>query len=347
MSEWPARDRTGRGRRRAIVIAVGTTLAASGGVAVVAARGGTGPPSPSASATAGSAPAASQTPARPATSAARLPRRPPPAVASSEIRRPVAEGDWPGPGNTGLRAGTRLTVRGPIVVRANGAVLSNLDVRGDIVVQADNVTIRNTRVVNTDRSDWGILQREGISGLTVLDSEVRGNGHDELGAGILNEGGMLTVRRVEISAISDGIDSNQGLIEDSYIHDPKEFPGNHIDLVSALDGPRPGMSFVIRHNTLLNSVGQTSAVALFQDFGLVHDIRVEQNLLAGGGYTVYGGGGRFGTPYNVRITGNVFSRRLFPKGGYYGTNTAFVSHGHGNVWRDNVWEDTHAAVEPT
>jgi hypothetical protein len=269
-------------------------------------------------------------------------------LASGQTRNEaVGQGAWPGPGNTGVPPGTRLTVRGPIIVRTRGAVLSNLDVRGDIDVQANNVTIRNTRTVNTERADWGVLQREGASGLTVIDSEIRGSGSDRVGAGILNEGGMLTVSRVDISATSDGIDSNQGLIQDSYIHDPKEFPGDHIDLVSALDAPKAGMSFVVRHNTLLNKVGQTSAVALFQDFGVVHDMRVEHNLLAGGGYTVYGGGGSFGTPYNIRITGNVFSRRLFPKGGFYGANTAFVPGGRGNIWRDNVWEGSHKRVDPT
>jgi hypothetical protein len=267
-------------------------------------------------------------------------------AAPSAKPSPPPRSGWPGPDDTGVPAGARLTVRGSIVVRSRGAVLSNLDVRGDIVVQADNVTIRNTRVVNTGNAEWGILQRQRVTGLTVQDSEVRGNGRDRMGVGILNQGGLVTIRRVDVSVVSHGIDTSQGLIEDSYLHDAKEFPGDHVDMIASFVGPAPGTSLVVRHNTVFNNIGQTAAVALFQDFGLTHDALVENNLLAGGGYTVYGGAGKFGATHNIRIVNNVFSRRHFRKGGFYGWAAHWDRSGRGNEWRGNVWEGTGKPVPP-
>lgn len=53
----------------------------------------------------------------------------------------------PGPGNTGVAGGTRLTaIYGNITVTKAGTVLNGLDVHGFIKVRAANVTIQNTRV---------------------------------------------------------------------------------------------------------------------------------------------------------------------------------------------------------
>ena len=47
----------------------------------------------------------------------------------------------------------------------------------------------------------------------------------------------------------------------------------------------------IRHNTIFNSHDQTDAISLFQDFGNQANRTIDDNLVAGGGYSVYGGGG--------------------------------------------------------
>jgi hypothetical protein len=254
-------------------------------------------------------------------------------------------GAWPGAATTGVPSGVRLTARGSVKVTRPGTVLNALDVHGEIEVVADNVTIRNSRVVNSGGM-WGIIQREGFSGLTVQSSEVHGDGVREMQYGILNQGGMLTVRRADISMITDGIDTGQGLIEDSYLHDPKFFAGAHTDMIVASGGPPPGRSLVIRHNTVINSLDQTSAIALFQDFGVAHDALVTNNLLAGGGYTLYAGAGSRGTPYQMKIIGNSFRRKPFAQGGRFGPVTAWDGSGPGNVWSGNVWEGTHKAVKP-
>ncbi len=43
---------------------------------------------------------------------------------------------------------------------------------------------------------------------------------------------------------------------------------------------------------------------------------------------------------------NRFARIFYSRGGYYGPATAHNSKGSGNVWSNNFWDDTGAAVYP-
>ncbi|MBG0827450.1 hypothetical protein HS041_06690 [Planomonospora sp. ID67723] len=248
------------------------------------------------------------------------------------------KGGWPGPDNTGVPDGIRLRSTKAMKVTVPGAVIDGVEVFGDIDISADDVTIRNVRV-HAPPGEWGIIQRSGYSGLTIEDSEVFGNGKDRTQIGILNQGVMLTVRRTDVHTITDGVVTNQGLVEDSYIHDPEFFEGDHSDLIAATGGPAEGKDLVIRRNTIINSLGQTGAIGLFQDFGVVHDVLIENNLIAGGGYSIYAGGGKMGKTYNIRVIANMFSRRVWPKGGYHGPLAYWDLDGKGNEWRGNVWED--------
>ena len=73
---------------------------------------------------------------------------------------------------------------------------------------------------------------------------------------------------------------------------------------------------------------------------------IDRNLLAGGGYTIYGGANPGGAPTSrISITGNRISRMYFPKGGYYGPLAAWDGSGSGNVWQGNVWDDTGLPIE--
>ena len=72
------------------------------------------------------------------------------------------------------------------------------------------------------------------------------------------------------------------------------------------------------------------------------------NLLVGGGFTVYGGSVA-GKPYspganNIRFLNNTFSKQYWPKGGYWGHASAFDASKPGNLWSGNVWADTGQTV---
>ncbi|QFY05747.1 hypothetical protein GBF35_02820 [Nonomuraea phyllanthi] len=261
---------------------------------------------------------------------------PAPASPSAAPSKPSAR-TWPGPDNTGVPDGVRLRKSGSLRVTKDGQVIDGLDVTGYITVEADDVTIRNTRVRGT-KGWWGILQREGRTGLTVEDSEIFGNGKQRTQFGILNQGNLITVRRVDIHTISNGIHTNQGLVEDSYVHDPKYFDGDHTDMIMSTGPPARGTELIIRHNTAINTLDQTGAIALFQDFGVTRDVTVQGNLLAGGGWTLYAGAGAKGVSSNVKVIDNVFSRRVWPKGGAAGPVSYWDHEGPGNLWRGNTWE---------
>jgi hypothetical protein len=256
---------------------------------------------------------------------------------------PAAPTGFPGAGNTGVPGGKSLKASGGIRVTKSGTVIDSMDVKGDISVEANNVTIKNTRVTNN--GFWGIIQRGGASGLTVVDSEIRGNGRDQLEYGITNQGGMITVQRTEVSVVSNHISTTVGLIADNYLHSPKYFSGDHIDGIESTSGPGSG-TLIIRHNTVIINYDQTSCIALFQDFGLQHDAVIEGNLLAGGGYSLYGGAGKYGTSRNIRVVNNRFSRQVYPKGGSFGPVAHYDGNGSGNVWQGNAWLESGEPVTP-
>ncbi|MEU1385877.1 MULTISPECIES: hypothetical protein [unclassified Nonomuraea] len=275
-------------------------------------------------------------------------KTPPQTPTQTPTKTPTATsppgGGWPGAGNTGVPDGTDLVKKtGSIVIKEDGKVIDGWDVTGDITVEADNVTIRNTRV--RGQSDyWGILQREGFSGLKVEDSEIFGNGKVRTQFGILNQGKMITIRRVDIHTISNGILTDQGLVEDSYVHDPKYYSGDHTDMIMSTGTAAPGTELVIRHNTVINTLDQTGAIALFQDFGVTRNVTVQGNFLAGGGWSLYAGAGRKGLSSNIKVIDNVFSRKVWPKGGYAGPVSYWDANGPGNVWKGNSWEGGGASI---
>lgn len=242
---------------------------------------------------------------------------------------------FPSLATVGVPAGLSLHRIGPITVRTNGAVIDGVSASTEINVEADNVTVRNSRL--TANGEWGIIQRDGHTGLRVENTEILGDGVNRVQTGILNQGRMLTVERVYIHTVSDGIQTDQGVVADSLISDLKEFPGDHCVDISSNGSPAPGMSLDVRHNTLLNPLGQTSAMSIYQDFGRAHDVTVEQNYLAGGGYALYGGKGQYGQSYNIRILNNVFGRRYYSNSGTFGPVTDF-EQGPGNVWSGNTLE---------
>ena len=99
-----------------------------------------------------------------------------------------------------------------------------------------------------------------------------------------------------------GVRETAPFIQDNYIHDLKATQAPHYDGIQ-LDG---GVSnVIIRHNTVINDYGQTSAVMIDNYFGPISNITVDNNLLVGGGYTIYVDG-QFngGSITGVSITNN-------------------------------------------
>jgi len=234
-----------------------------------------------------------------------------------------------------------LQASGPITADQPGAVIENLDVAGEINVVAPDVTLRNIRL-HGGSATWLLVVRND-TGTTTLDHvSVEAEPGAAVEHGIFQVGnGRLAVRDSRILGTQDGCACASGSITDSYVRLGRSQHGSHNDGIQS----GGGSGLLIRHNTILNPNGQTSAIALFEEFGPQVDVTVERNLLAGGGYTIYAGDGAR-RPSAVRVVGNVFSRRFFRSGGAFGPATAWCGGCPGAVWAHNVWEGTGEPVRP-
>lgn len=254
---------------------------------------------------------------------------------------------YPDATNTGVPKGVTLRASGSVTASTPGQVIDGLDITGEINVTAPNVTIKNTKVTGgrgAGAADWVIILRPGATGLTVVDSEFTtpaGSAQDI--ACIFNIGdGAPTITRVNIHGCSAGISSGGGTVTDSYIHDMAQVPGLSHDVGIASNG---GGGMTIRHNTIFNQLSQTATIAFYQDFAPVQKNNlVQDNLIAGGGYCLYGGDGKFGATSNIRFVDNRLSKKFFSGCGSYGIIASFTESNSGNAFTGNYWDENLAPV---
>ncbi|WP_448074214.1 hypothetical protein [Georgenia yuyongxinii] len=248
------------------------------------------------------------------------------------------------PGDITSGPGWYYDTRGWINVNGNGAVLENIRTNATIDVVADNVTIRNVRSTVSGET-FGIAIRRADN-TTIIDSEIMPPSDKmRLLVGIKDiygDANGTRVLRTEITRTSTGVQLGSGLIQDNYIHSMAMVAGDHVNGTTSNGGTE---QLTLRHNTVLNSFDQTDAISLFQDFGTEENRLIEDNLLAGGGYTIYGGANLGKAPTaNIVIRNNRISQMYFPRGGSFGPVTAFNPAGSGNTWTGNVWDETGATV---
>lgn len=265
---------------------------------------------------------------------------------------------YPDAGNSGIPSGTTLKQvpgditsgkgwhydsRGWIAVNGDGAVLDGISTTKSIEVTADNVTIKNSKITVTGNT-WGIGARH-TTNLVVKNNDIsspHNSGSGRLEVGVKDVYGDARGTQVignDIWNTSTGVQIDSGLIQDNYIHDLGLRDGDHVNGTTSNGGSSQPLT--IRHNTVFNPHGQTDAISLFQDFGPQRDVTIENNLVAGGGYTIYAGAnaGKESTATNISVIDNRVARIYFRNGGSYGPATAF-SPGGGNVWSGNIWDDT-------
>jgi Right handed beta helix region len=249
------------------------------------------------------------------------------------------------PGQVSSGPGWHYNPRGFVVVDGPGAVLSNLSIPCTVVVTASEVTISEVQVVTSGQNSIGI-GLENADDVTVENSTIEGTntGSGRLMDGIKDVYGNVSGTRVldnNISQASTGVQIYQGLIRGNYIHNPGMIPADHVNGITTNGDTQP---LLVQHNTIFDSFGQTDAIGLFQDFGVVSNVTIDDNLLAGGGYSIYGGEGDKGQVSHIVITKNVFSTRFFPLGGQWGTVAYFSADAPGDVWAGNVWDVTGRPV---
>lgn len=294
-----------------ISAAIGAAVTA-GALLLTTTTGGCPPPGPS------PAPSATITIPAPATTA------PPPIVPTT----------YPNITNTGVPAGTTLTVvTGGLNIRTAGAVIDAQDIHGSVQVYANNVTIKRSKV--TSGNYWGIKLEPGYSGLTISDTTIVGV--PGCGAGVAFASNM-TLTRLNVSSCEDLVHVGSNvLLQDSYLHNPWLKPGGHVDGVQSV----AGTNVIVKHNTIVNPYSQTSALLFKADSNNISNITITGNYLQGGSYTTYCRSANGHTCTGMTISGNTFG--LGYKQGYaYGLLSADVP---GSVtWTSNRWADTGATI---
>jgi hypothetical protein len=188
---------------------------------------------------------------------------------------------YPSASNTGVPAGTVLTPSGDITVTVAGTVIDSKQVTGCIFVQANNVTIKNSKILGGNCYE-PIHITEPYDGLVVQDTEIDGQKSAMCGEAIGTEG--YTIIRVNAHGCSDGprlAGSANITLQDSYIHDLSNLPGDHGDGTQAYGlSLAAGNSVQILHNTIEG--GDNSAIFTADD--ATGDLIVDGNLLMGSNY---------------------------------------------------------------
>jgi hypothetical protein len=259
---------------------------------------------------------------------------------------------FPDARTTGPRLAYAAQKTGDMTIRSDNQVIRGWDLRGSLDVYANDVTVIDSRITSTNW--WGVNLRPGYHGLRVLHSTITalpGKGPDNGGVdyAVSNMGGsIIEVGWCDVSVFGDALSMGQGNLHDNYVHDITPFINlggewQHTNAVIS-DGGGTG-ELTIRHNTLLNPTpsdkGPSASVGLYADTAPVTHTTVDNNFMAGGAYTFYGGS----TGANaIVVTDNVFSPQYFPHSGVYGPVNAWNFDGAANVWSGNRMSDGHPVV---
>jgi hypothetical protein len=230
---------------------------------------------------------------------------------------------------------------GGVVVTANGTVLTGLYIPCDLVIDASDVTVQDVKVVTGGY--FGISLRH-TAGVTIEDSTISGQNLtsgriDSAIDDVYGDSTGIVIKNDDISHFRTGVQISTGLIADNYIHDPGYIRGDHTNGIYVAGTTEP---LTIYGNTIFNNLGQTDDISLDaansgQD---VANKIVVDNMLVGGGYSIYGGGARNDRTSNIVIENNEFGQLYYPRGGKYGPVAYFNSTGKGNVWSGNAWSGT-------
>jgi hypothetical protein len=265
--------------------------------------------------------------------------------------------------NTGVQAGTVLkNVPGQVSsgpgwtwnpagggyadVTGNGANLSGLRIPGNVDVSGNNVTLNNVSITVSGGGDSYGVDLRHTANVTIQHSSIQGTNTTtgRLGEGIKDIYGDATGTKVQYNDIQKtdtAVQVFQGTIQGNYIHNLGMISTDHVNGITTNGNTQP---LLIQNNTILNKFGQTDAIGLFQDFDVVSNVTINHNLLAGGGYSVYGGEGSQGQSSNIKVTNNQFSTMYFKNGGAYGPVAYFDDKAPGNTWSGNTWSSTGKTI---
>lgn len=251
---------------------------------------------------------------------------------------PTALSEFPSAETTGVPTGVNLKpYTGPTRISQAGTVIDGALITQPLVVVAgaNDVTIRNSLIRAS--AFFLVLNDEGARNLQITDTELDGMGETRNNAAIA--GHNYTLTRVNIHGTLDGAKFGSNVtIQDSLIHDLHVSEDSHSDGLQSLGSD----NVVIRHNTVIVPQGATSAIILSTgSASSMRNVVIDNNLLGGGAYTVYGGyqSGQddVSRVSDVLIANNRITTSVNAKGGVFGPFTSVDPPAVrlvGNVWHD-------------
>ena len=257
---------------------------------------------------------------------------------------------FPSPDTTGVPAGTTLTpYTGPSNITTAGTTITGAEITSPLTISANNVTIEDSDIDVANQSAGAIRIGSGTTGALVEYDSIHGTSATSAGnlqAAVYNtnysdDANAVTVDHVDFY---DGqrILHGPGTLTNSFCLDNVAVSGAHYECI--YEG---GGSVTINHNTLLTAFGQTAAIFVSTDFAALDNVSITDNLLAGGGYVIYGDATNehnYGITSEA-VTGNRFSRIYYADSGQYGPEDGEYMPSNA-TWSGNVWDDTGQPVSP-
>jgi hypothetical protein len=259
----------------------------------------------------------------------------------------------PSAANTGVPAGTSLTVvSGDQVYSTANQVISNVDIRGYVQITGKNVTIRNSIIrggikpciMGNAQNSAALWVREDLAATATIENvEISPSNATACMDGIWASNSTLT--RVNVHGSVDGIKAHNNLrIEDSYIHDLAYFASdpNQGGRATHNDGVQSyqcNSNITINHNTidLSTSSGGNAAYQITQDYSKAcSNIVISNNWLDGGNCTINIAHKVLASLTGVSVTGNRFGRHQ----GFTNCTVLLSTRSTLTAYSGNVWDDT-------
>jgi hypothetical protein len=248
----------------------------------------------------------------------------------------------PGPTNTGVPPGTKLTViNASVDVKVDGTVIDSKDIKGQLIIEANNVTVKRSLIEGAKGQDASVDIKSGKN-ILIEDSEVTDTypslGNDDMRVA------NATVRRLNIHGGVDGIKLfSNSTVSASWIHgltyfanDPGQSDGHtHNDAIQILGGS----NFHVTGNWLDSATKDNSAIQVTQSIGSIGSLVISGNWADGGGcsfnFSGHNGAGKQLALNGITVVNNRFghsSARYNGRCAIVDDLTTKLVSSTGNVW---------------
>jgi hypothetical protein len=175
-------------------------------------------------------------------------------------------------------------------VTTDGTVLDGLEIRGHVRVEAKNVVIKNSLITGRYLSSPMSLvyANNPAYSVTVQACELYAKEPSPYVVGVIGQN--ITLERVNIHDVTDQVvvTGDNVTVRDSWLHDNLYYledpvqngTPTHDDNIQV----QAGRNLTFTHNTMSGT--HNAAIQVTQDAGVVADLRLENNLIGGGGCSV-------------------------------------------------------------